>query len=198
MQLLKLHSQASCHGSRKNRKKYTSPPIQNEIIPIMALGILRKVANSVLEDAFFTIMVDETTDVSNREQVVLVLHETCRQWAKCAGRFHRTICCAIHRCSDHHQCNQRYYALDCNYPSAVGSATTEPVICQAQSVGSPQTSPQKNQGPSIHSAMDMLSTIGDTIRGSKVLWDSLDTGVRFLSMWSSHPNVTYSLKNWER
>jgi len=79
MQLLKLHSQASCHGSRKNRKTYTSPPIQNEIIQIMALGILRKVANSVLEDAFFTIMVDETTNVSNREQVVLVLHETCRQ-----------------------------------------------------------------------------------------------------------------------
>jgi len=46
----------------------------------MALGILRKVANSVVEGAFFTIMVDETTNVSNREQVVLVLHETvCRQ-----------------------------------------------------------------------------------------------------------------------
>ncbi|XP_052809306.1 zinc finger MYM-type protein 1-like [Mya arenaria] len=39
----------------------------------MVLDILRKVAKSVLEDAFFTIMVDETTDVSNREQVVLVL-----------------------------------------------------------------------------------------------------------------------------
>ena len=76
MQLLKLHRQAS---SRRNRKKYTSPPIQNEIIQIMALGILRKVANSVFEDAFFTIMVDETTNVSNQEQVVLVLHETCRQ-----------------------------------------------------------------------------------------------------------------------
>ncbi|WAR05842.1 ZMYM1-like protein, partial [Mya arenaria] len=76
MQLLKLHGQADptiLSWIEKKSDKYTSPPIQNEIIQIMALGILRKVANSVLEDAFFTIMVDETTDVSNGEQVVLVL-----------------------------------------------------------------------------------------------------------------------------
>ncbi|XP_052818330.1 zinc finger MYM-type protein 1-like [Mya arenaria] len=77
MQLLKLHGQADptiLSWIEKKSDKYTSPPIQNEIIQIMALGILtRKVAHSVLEDAFFTIMVDETTDVSNREQVVLVL-----------------------------------------------------------------------------------------------------------------------------
>jgi len=45
----------------------------------MALGILRKVANNVLKDAFFTIMVDGTTDVSNREQVVLVLRHVDKE-----------------------------------------------------------------------------------------------------------------------
>ncbi|WAQ94137.1 hypothetical protein MAR_006608 [Mya arenaria] len=51
------HEQSDCHKEAVERH-----PIQNKIIQIMSLGILRKVANSVLEDAFFTIMVDETTD----------------------------------------------------------------------------------------------------------------------------------------
>jgi len=40
---------------------------------VMALGILRKVANGVRDNGFFTIMVDEATDKSNRDQVILVL-----------------------------------------------------------------------------------------------------------------------------
>ena len=47
--------------------------MQNEIMQVMALGILRKVANGVRDNGFFTIMVDEATDKSNRDQVILVL-----------------------------------------------------------------------------------------------------------------------------
>ena len=39
----------------------------------MALRILRDVAANIREDGYFSIMVDETTDQSNREQVVIVL-----------------------------------------------------------------------------------------------------------------------------
>ena len=55
--------------------KYTSGEMQNDIIQVMALEILRKVAASIRDAPFYTIMADETTDMSNREQVVL-----CIRW----------------------------------------------------------------------------------------------------------------------
>ena len=47
--------------------------MQNEILQIMALQILRELAASI-QSTEFTIMVDETTDVTTTEQVVIVLH----------------------------------------------------------------------------------------------------------------------------
>ena len=40
---------------------------------IMDLQVLREIAADLLSSPFLTIMVDETTDASNREQVTLVL-----------------------------------------------------------------------------------------------------------------------------
>lgn len=56
----------------KSQDKFTSPEIQNEILSIMALHILREIA-SELSGKWYTIMVDETTDLSNTEQMVLCL-----------------------------------------------------------------------------------------------------------------------------
>ena len=53
---------------QKKQPKYTSHEIQNEI---MAKIILRKLATQ-LQASYFTIMIDETADISNTEQVVLV------------------------------------------------------------------------------------------------------------------------------
>ena len=39
----------------------------------MALRILRDVATNIREDDYFSIMVDETTDQTNCEQVVIML-----------------------------------------------------------------------------------------------------------------------------
>ena len=60
---------------RKNTDKYISADIQNEILKTMALHILRQVPDSVRSAPFFATMVDETTDASNKEQVVL-----CCRW----------------------------------------------------------------------------------------------------------------------
>ena len=57
---------------RKN-EKYTCADAQNEMIQIMALSILRDVAQNIRNSVFYSIMADETTDISNREQFVLVL-----------------------------------------------------------------------------------------------------------------------------
>lgn len=58
---------------KRKTDKYTSADMQNEMITIMALQILRKIAASLHDTPFYTIMVDETTEMSNREQVVLCL-----------------------------------------------------------------------------------------------------------------------------
>ena len=56
----------------KCQAKFTSPCIQNEILSIMALMILRDVVRKV-SGKWYTIMVDETTDLSNTEQMVFCL-----------------------------------------------------------------------------------------------------------------------------
>lgn len=58
---------------QKRSDKYTSPVIQNEILKIMALMIIQKIAQSLQDSDFFTIMADETTDAANKEQVVICL-----------------------------------------------------------------------------------------------------------------------------
>ncbi len=56
----------------KKVSKFTSQGIQNEMLNMMALSILREIRSKVA-DKWFTIMVDETTDLSNTEQMVFCL-----------------------------------------------------------------------------------------------------------------------------
>ena len=50
--------------------KYTSWQIQNEMLKVMALEVLRDVAASLHSSPFYSKMAAETTDSSNLEQVV--------------------------------------------------------------------------------------------------------------------------------
>lgn len=56
----------------RKQLKYVSHDVQNEFLSIMAMQMLREITASLQSSANFTIMVDETTDMSNKEQVVLV------------------------------------------------------------------------------------------------------------------------------
>ena len=57
-----------------NRAKYTSPTIQNELISILGEQIRESIVNQIPFDApYFSILADEVTDVSNREQLSLVI-----------------------------------------------------------------------------------------------------------------------------
>ena len=51
--------------------KYASPEIQNEILKLMALTILRNVVSRIKRNDYFTIMCDECTDSSNKDQLVI-------------------------------------------------------------------------------------------------------------------------------
>ena len=53
--------------------KYTSPEIQNNLIKVMAMHVLRNLSDKLHKSPFVTIMVDETTDITNQEQVTVVM-----------------------------------------------------------------------------------------------------------------------------
>ena len=52
-------------------RKYTDHHIQNELLQILALGHLRKIASSIRESGYFALEADEVTDVSNKELILL-------------------------------------------------------------------------------------------------------------------------------
>jgi hypothetical protein len=59
----------------RKTNKYTSSEIQNEVLKDMGLEVLRNIASSLHTSQFYSIMADETADVSNKEQVVI-----CIRW----------------------------------------------------------------------------------------------------------------------
>lgn len=75
-QLMKLQGETDSNlrlWLQKKHDKYISGEIQNEILRVMAHDILRKIANSIHENTYYTLMADEVTDSSNREQFVVCL-----------------------------------------------------------------------------------------------------------------------------
>ena len=58
----------------KKTDKYCCHQIQNELLDVMANTITRNIANKIREAKYFSLMADEVTDVSNREQVVVCMH----------------------------------------------------------------------------------------------------------------------------
>ena len=53
--------------------KYTSHEIQNELLSIMSLQVIREIASQIQSAPYFTVMIDEATDLANIEQVVVVI-----------------------------------------------------------------------------------------------------------------------------
>ena len=50
------------------------PEVQNKILKDVSLSILRDAVNYIKKSDFFSIMVDESSDISNLERVVLCVH----------------------------------------------------------------------------------------------------------------------------
>ena len=59
--------------AKQRTDKYTSPEMKNEMVKVMALRILRNISTILQATPFYTIMVNETAGVSNKEQVVVCL-----------------------------------------------------------------------------------------------------------------------------
>ena len=75
-QLLLLHAKddPSIIDIMKCRtRKYTDHHIQNELLQILALDHLHKIARNIRESGYFSLKADEVTDTSNKEQLVVCL-----------------------------------------------------------------------------------------------------------------------------
>lgn len=86
MQLISLCSEDDISLSqwlKQKTDKFTSPDIQNEMVKVMATHILRKIACNLQSSLFYTIMLDETADVVNVEQVVV-----CLRWVSTKFKAH--------------------------------------------------------------------------------------------------------------
>ena len=60
---------------KRKENVYTSPDVQNELLKVMGLQVLRGIATELQRSPFLTVMVDETSDVSNREQVCMIVRQ---------------------------------------------------------------------------------------------------------------------------
>lgn len=58
---------------QKGQRKYISPENQNEMLQIMADHVTRNILSGIYSSPMFTLMVDETTDVANKEQLTIVI-----------------------------------------------------------------------------------------------------------------------------
>ena len=76
VQLLCLRSEDNpmlLNWLQKAANKYTSPENQNEMLMIMAHHVLQKILVSIHTSPFLSLMVDEATDISNKEQLTIVI-----------------------------------------------------------------------------------------------------------------------------
>ncbi|XP_076348247.1 52 kDa repressor of the inhibitor of the protein kinase-like [Tachypleus tridentatus] len=60
---------------KKKTNKYVTHDVQNEILDVMELQVLRDVASCIRNGRYFSILADECTDVANKKQLTI-----CVRW----------------------------------------------------------------------------------------------------------------------
>ena len=76
IQLLRLRGEDKpeiLHWLDRHVKKHVSPDNQNELLELMAHSVLRKILEGIRSSPFLAVMVDETTDKSNSEQLTIIV-----------------------------------------------------------------------------------------------------------------------------
>ena len=71
--LLRAEDNARLHQWLKRKNEtYTTKDIQSEMLKLMAHACLREITVELQSAKYYTIMADQTTDTSNREQLAIV------------------------------------------------------------------------------------------------------------------------------
>ena len=180
MQLLKLRGSEDPRIETwlaKKSNNYTSHTVQNEIIKFMSLNILRSIATNINKSEFYCIMCDESTDVSNREQLVICIrwvddnlepHEEFLGLYKIDDIQASTIVAAIKDSLvrlnfSFSKCRGQCYDGASNMRGAKGGVAK--LLCKEES-----------RAVYMHCYGHALNlAVGDTIKESKIMKDVLDT-----------------------
>ena len=75
LQLLQLKAEedpAVLEWLKQKTGKYTSPKVQNDLLKVMAMLVMRDIRSCMQQSPFLALMMDETTDISNNEQTALL------------------------------------------------------------------------------------------------------------------------------
>ena len=81
--MLKKYSELQAWMECKS-DRYLSHDMQNELLRTMALMVLSKIGQTIKDSEIFSIMCDECTDASNREQLVI-----CLRWVSDNLKAHK-------------------------------------------------------------------------------------------------------------
>lgn len=77
LELLELRSNDNELMQKKKKEiKFTDHKIQNELIELMSKQVINHIVKEIQQAKYFSIMIDETTDISKLEQVSLVIRYT--------------------------------------------------------------------------------------------------------------------------
>ena len=180
MQLLKLRGlddpRIEAWLSKKTNK-FTSHEAQNEILKVMALSTLRKIASELSQSQFFCIMSDECTDASNREQLVI-----CIRWVDSNLEVHEEFI--------------GLYKVENIQADTIVAAIKDALIrlnlalskCRGQCYDGASTMKEAKSGVATQLLKDepkavcmhcyghvLVLAVGDTVQKCKVIKDSLDT-----------------------
>lgn len=180
MQLLHLRvaddpQMVSCMQQR--RDKYTSPQIQNELLKIMAVNVLREIATSIQKAKFFSLMADEVTDASNKEQVIVcfrTVDETFEPHEHFVG-IHAVECIKadiLVGVLKDTMLRMNLRMSDCRGQCYDGAAN----MCGSKSGVAIQLRSEEPRATFIHCYGHALNlAAGETVKKNRVLRDTLDT-----------------------
>ncbi len=180
MQLLQVRAiddPKICAMLEKKAGKYTSPQIQNEIIKIMSLNILRKIACSIQEARYFALMADEVTDCSNKEQFVICLrwvNNNFQPFEEFIGLYDVESITANHLVACLKDCLLRMNISLSNCRAQCYDGASN--MCGSRRGVSTQISDEEHRAIFVHCFGHALNlAAGDTIKQNKILRNSMDT-----------------------
>ena len=180
VQLLKLQSRDCpelCTWLQKKTNKCTSPDIQNEIMSIMAMQILRKVCEEIRENGPYTIMADECTDVANTERFTLCIRSVGEDMSCCEFFIGLYQIAKIDSNSLVHAIKDTLLRMNIEISKCRGQCYDGASNMGGSRNGvAVQIAKEEKRALYIHCFAHALNlAVADTIRASKVCKDALDT-----------------------
>ena len=156
-------------GLQLRSDRYTSPQIQNELIKVMAVNVLREIVAFVKDTKYFSIMADEVTDVSNKEQVVVCLRSENFVGIHCVDSIGSDTLVATLKDT---LIRMNVPISNCRGQCYDGAAN----MCRIRKGVAAQISSEEPRSIFIHCYGHALNlAAGETIKSNKILRDTLDT-----------------------